>query len=194
MWWGSETLLAHIAITINEEWAQQLATTKNEPRASFNGLVKAYEESLVNLGFKLRGIKPSVGYANPWWWGDKRYHQGEQAALVRHDSDWYRQFFPDVDAGLCEWWPRKDKGKFVYGPHIGPNGDFDDYHIDDTPILKRVRSMSNEDFAHHANVYHNLMPDLHEEIKPKDVTIGPLRSLHDRFHQKRIYHSHEHIS
>jgi hypothetical protein len=119
MWIGSEDLLGHIAVKLNEEWAQQVATSKGEPRSAYNGMVKQYHDCLALLGFtpKLAFMPPKT---LPWWWGHKRFHRGERAILLRHDKEWYRQFFPNTDSSLCEWWPRPGKkDEWVYGPQMG---------------------------------------------------------------------------
>jgi hypothetical protein len=190
MWAGSEELLAYIAVNVNEEWAQQVATSRGETRASMNGLVKQYHEQLEAMGFDLKELKSLV--KTPWWWGHERFHEGEKSMLLRHDPEWYGQFFPKTPNNLCEWWPRLKKNEWVYGPHMGPNGDYTEYHIYDKPIYRAARVLSNADFAHHANVYHNLLPDIKTPIDAKEPIMASLRVLHDRFHQKRVYHSHDH--
>src|SRR5215831_4365088 len=124
MWWGSEHLLGHIAWSINEEWAQQVATSQGySTTKAIDSLIKTYHGQLRDLGFDLNQIQSMPGIL-PWWWGHKRFHMGERSALLHLDRTWYSQFFKDVDGTLVEWWPRFDKDKFVYGPHVGPDGDF----------------------------------------------------------------------
>lgn len=193
MWYGQEYLLAHIAYATNEEWATQVALSNEEPRKSMDGLVKTYHQVLYNLGFTAKELV-TMPTELPWWWGHKRFHEGEKAMLLRHDPDWYGQFFPKVDNGLCEWWPRQEKDQFIYGPQMGPNGDYDEYHLDDKPIYKAVHSMTDKDFAHHANTYHNLLPDLKTPISATEPIMPSLKALHDRFHQKRVYTTHDHTA
>lgn len=194
MWYGSEYLLGYIAYLTNEEWAQQSAMSAGEERKAFNGLVKKYHDEMANLGFDIKQITkpPDV---MPWWWGNKRFHEGERSMLVRHNMEWYRQFFPNDPNDLCEWWPRMHQDEWVYGPHISPNGDYADYYIDDIPILKPVRSMDAKQFAHHANVFHNLLGKENKTpIDSKEAILDSLKALHDRYHQKRTYQTHEHLS
>jgi hypothetical protein len=194
MWYGSEQLLAQIAYKINEEWAQQSAISLGEERRAFNGLVKVYHQILTDLGFDIRTII-AITPDTPWWWGHQRFHQGEKSMLVRHDPEWYRQFFPKMDNTLCEWWPRFSKDKWVYGPHIGPTGDCAEYELDDKPILRPVRGMSKKEFAAHANRYHNLLGSGNKmRISDNEPIMDSLRVLHDRFHQKRLYQTHDHVS
>ncbi len=195
MWLGGEFLLAHIAYKVNQEWAEQTAMSAGEEVKSYAGLVKAYQSSLADLGFNLRDISTPPDKM-PWWWGNERFHQGEASLLVRHDAEWYRQFFPKTENDLCEWWPRYTPDQWVYGPQIGPNGDYSEYFVDEKPIYKAVRNMSFSDFAAHSNRYHNLLGSKSKEpIGKRDEAIGDsLRSLHDRFHQKRTYHTHDHLS
>jgi hypothetical protein len=191
MWAGNADLLAHIAVGINHKWCEAINGEPYTTEAGIRGLSKTYIGQLTALGFKnnVLYVEPKV---KPWWWGHDRFHKGNQATLVRHDRGWYGQLFK-VDSGLCEWWPQPNEDQWVYGPQMGPDGDYAQYHLYDKPILDPVRRMSDDAFAHHANVFHNLMgKDWNRPISPKDTTLSTLRLLHDRFHQKRVYTTHDH--
>jgi hypothetical protein len=192
MWIGSEDLLAHIAITINEEWAQQVAASHGETRMSMNGLVKQYHECLAELGFipKYLVTRPEP---LPWWWFNKQFHACQRAMIMRHNDGWYTQFFPKTRRDLRDCWPiATAKNKFVMGPEINDGGPIE-YAIHNRPLFKQARNMSNAEFADHANGMHNLMPDMHIEFSASDPTLNLMRILHDRFHQKRAYQTHDHL-
>jgi hypothetical protein len=187
MWLGSFELLGHIGYLANDEWAKRLAEDDKCGPGGAKQLKLDYEAQLKALNL-LRLSKPPDPM--PWWWGYKRFHEGNKSALIRHDPLWYGSLYTDVANDLCDWWPRQTPDTWVYGPQRGPNGDYAEYFLNEKPILESVRRMNAHDFAAHANRYHNLTPG--DELTVKTPTLDILRAMHDRFHQKKVYSTHDH--
>ena len=187
MWLGHHELLGHIGYLINDEWAKRLADDERCGPAGANGLKKQYEIQLQELGLR-RLAKPPAEL--PWWWGHKRFHEGNKSALIRHDPMWYGALYNGVANDLCDWWPRVKPDTWVYGPQKGPNGDYAEYFINEKPIMNSARRMDASEFVTHANRYHNLASG--KELTVKTPTLDILRAMHDRFHQQRVYSTHDH--
>jgi hypothetical protein len=189
MWVGNEQLLAHIAHAVNEEWAQQVASAKGETRQSMTSIVAKYWDEMRDLGFKIAEIKYQPA-DRPWWWGNKKFHRCERSALLRRNKDWYGQFFIKTPNDLCEMWPKATiKDDWIVGPEK-PDGLF---QIHKHPIFKAAKRMPDAEFAEHANKFHNLMPDSRTPITAREPIIDLLRVLHDRFHTKTVYKTHDHL-
>jgi hypothetical protein len=188
MWLDNEPLLGHIALALDEEWARRSQTDERMTPAGVRGLSKDYQLRINELGMAKLSAPPPM----PWWWGVKRFHDGNQSELIRHEPNWYGQLFKKTPNDLCEWWPRKEQNKWVYGPQRGPNGDFAEYFINEVPIYQSVRKMSDHDFVTHANRFHNLTPDSKGGVSIKTPTLEVLRAMHDMFHNKRVYSTHDH--
>lgn len=184
MWIGYDVLLAKIAHAINVEWCGM----NPEACSGSTGRGKVYDKQLNDMGYS--SVVPTV---TPWWWGNKEFHNRNKAAMLRSDPDWYGALFNGAKNDLCDWWPRHDPNTWVYGPQPGPDGVFyDGYIIEGKPVLKPAKKMTCEEFAEHANIFHNLMPDVKTPIQPDDPSMELMIAVHNRFHQVRFYGTHDH--
>jgi hypothetical protein len=176
MWMGHEDFLAQQSFLFYKQWADL-------------GYPDHWTKRLNKLGYFKGHTQPE----KPWWWGHKHFHETNKSALLRMNPQWYQQFFVGVPNDLTEWWPAREPGHWRYGPQPQPGGGFD-YIIDGKPIYKSVKTMPQEAFVQHANVFHNLMPDLKTGVPENlnDTMREILVALHDRFHKQRVYISHDH--
>jgi hypothetical protein len=187
MWVGHEPLLAMALVLINDQFIERESKQVRNGPSGAKQLGRDYLMKLSELGFGRLSAPPND---MPWWWGNKRFHDGNKSVLIRRNEYWYGRLFKHTPNNLCDWWPRQNQDKWIYGPQLGPNGDYSEYFINDVPVLDNVRRMNNHEFAAHANRYHNLMDG--QTITDKTATIDLLRTMHDRFHQKRFYSTHDH--
>lgn len=186
MWIGYEDVLSAFAHAINNEWIN--ANTSANGGTGVVPLGQDFDKKLQAMGNRLLMTKYT---AKPWWWGHDKFHASNRAAMMRHDPDWYKELFADDDPGICDWWPRVDNGTWVYGPQPSPDGKFD-YLIDGHPIFQAAGEMNRTDFSNHANTFHNLTPDIKAPITIDNPAMDLMVAVHDRFHQKRFYDTHDH--
>lgn len=189
MWIGHEPLLAHACILIDDEWAKQESKRPRNTPAGVRQLSNDYVSKIKALGL---GRLPQPPAELPWWWGHKRFHEGNKSVMIRHNAYWYGRLFKDTPNDLCDWWPRRDKDTWTYGPTFGPNGDASEYFINNVPIYQSAKRMDDHEFVRHVNRFHNLSPGSKRPIDAKDATLDLMRAIHDRFHQKRFYSTHDH--
>jgi hypothetical protein len=180
MWITSDDLLACIAHSVNMEWC----AVNND----VDSLAVEYNKTLKLMGYSLL---PTSQLKFPWWWGHKKFHESNRAAMIRRNREWYGGLFANDDPGICDWWPRVDTDRWTYGPQPSPDGKFD-YIIDGKPVFQTAREMLDTEFARHANTFHNLLPDIKTPISSDDPGLSLLKAFHDRFHQKRVYDTHDH--
>lgn len=184
MWIGHDDLLAKIAHELNQEWIGV-----NFDVDGIMGIGEKYEKRLKDMGYTrtYSTVLPPL----PWWWGHQKFHDSNKAAMLRHDPAWYGELIKNARDDICDWWPRIDKDTWLYGPQPSPDGKFD-YIVDGKSIFAEAKKMSHVEFAIHANMYHNLMPDITTPIRPDDPSLDLMMTVHDRFHQVRVYSTHDH--
>jgi hypothetical protein len=176
-WTGFETALAQQVYKMLGEWRDQ----------GFRDNTHGFER-LEDMGFHT-----SIQRANPefpWWWGDKRFHAAQRAALVRHDSDWYgRVFQGKANPAVLEIFPLSSTGEWSQLKLLEGSVTWDDNRL----MFLEAKRMSDLEFINHANEFHQLMgPKTKFGIRDKSV-FDLARALHDRFHSLKIYDTHDHI-
>lgn len=162
----------------NEEYlAQYIYRLVRECTRTFD-FPDLYSIHVLALGYPKRSMMPEPP---PWWMGDKRYHLGVMAQMIRQNPDWYGRIFKAVDPKTEQMWPLPEVDKFTKGPFNGH-------------VYMASRSMEDRDFIEHANKFHNLSPDIKGGIRKNEnpQLLSLLRALHDRFHIQRVYNSHDH--
>jgi hypothetical protein len=191
MWQGYEDLLVDHAVGFIKTWT---APPMNHPDLWTPKLAKLGYFRQIDLLTKTRYVRmPKQSLDMPWWWGNQMFHMSNQSALLRIEPDWYDKFLV-VPNDICDWWPLAEEGKFKYGPQPAPGDAGFGYIVDGKPVYKQAKAMTNAEFADHANAYHNLTPDLKAGIarNMSDEMRSLFVALHDRFHQLRVYQTHDH--
>jgi len=89
MWRGHEYLLAKYAIEICDEWL----------RRGYKDTLKPFFEDVCLDHTKLK---------EPWWLGNKTFHDSHKSNLVRKLPDYYRRFWPEMPSDMPYLWPEEE--------------------------------------------------------------------------------------